>query len=463
MVGVHRSSRLALVAFIGCLMISYAERIWKSHLHGSQETGSLQVKSTNGLCDPDVDQLSGYFKIDGSVNKNYFFWFFESRDSPSTDPLIIWLTGGPGCSSILALLAENGPCTVNEDGASTTVNPFSWNSHANIMWVDQPAGVGFSYGAASDYDRNEAEVGEDMYHFVKEFLAQYPQYAAQDFYVFGESYGGHYVPAVSSRIYRGNQEGDGAPVNLKGIGIGNGLTNPLVQFEYYADMAVNNTYGVKAISDHDYLAMKAATPKCLKMIEACQSYTAACALARAYCDAVTLMPYQRSGLNVYDIRRPCGDSSLCYDFAPISKFLQLESTLAALGVSEESARWEECNNKVNGMFASDWMKSFHGNLVPMLEGGVRVLVYAGDCDYICNWMGNKAWTLALGWAGQAAFNRAEDRDWVLDGERKGVVRSAGGLTFLQVFEAGHMVPMDQPAAALALLQAFVAGGRGFEK
>ncbi|CAM9858315.1 unnamed protein product [Heterosigma akashiwo] len=145
------------------------------------------------------------------------------------------------------------------------------------------------------------------------------------------------------------------------------------------------------------------------------------------------MPYQRSGAErVRHPAPPAGLRASATTSPPISKFLQLESALARVRRLGGGARWEECNNKVNGMFASDWMKSFHGNLVPMLEGGVRVLVYAGDCDYICNWMGNKAWTLALGWAGQAAFNRAEDRDWVLDGERKGVVRSAGGLTFLQV-------------------------------
>jgi cathepsin A (carboxypeptidase C) len=122
---------------------------------------------SDGLCDDSVASKSGYYKVEGSKNLNYFYWFFESRSDPTNDPVIIWLTGGPGCSSILALFAENGPCSVNADGTSTIPNPFSWNSNANIMWVDQPAGVGFSYGDKSDYDSNEAEVADDLYHFLQ--------------------------------------------------------------------------------------------------------------------------------------------------------------------------------------------------------------------------------------------------------------------------------------------------------
>jgi hypothetical protein len=69
-----------------------------------------------------------------------FYWMFESRSDPANDPLVVWLTGGPGCSSILALFFENGPCSIHEDGQSTKPNPFGWNDRANVIWVDQPAG-----------------------------------------------------------------------------------------------------------------------------------------------------------------------------------------------------------------------------------------------------------------------------------------------------------------------------------
>jgi len=114
------------------------------------------------------------------------------------------------------------------------------------------------------------------------------------------------------------------------------------------------------------------------------------------------------------------------------------------------------------MFVQDWMRNFQTNLIPLLEDNIRVLIYAGDVDYICNWMGNKAWTIDLPWSGHQAFSSAKDAPWIYgNGVDGGLVRSApalkgtGSLTFLQVYEAGHMVPMDKPEAALSMLNSFL--------
>lgn len=115
------------------------------------------------LCgDGTATSRAGYFDLTGSTDndgsKNYFFWMFDSKHAVSTDPVVLWLTGGPGCSSVLALLSENGPCTVNPDGQGTTNNPYAWHQNATVIWLDQPAGVGFSYG--EENDGNVDMVGE---------------------------------------------------------------------------------------------------------------------------------------------------------------------------------------------------------------------------------------------------------------------------------------------------------------
>jgi len=440
-------------------------RSWSSK-KGHTVTGTLQdAPVTTGICDPNVEQLSGYFKVKSGQDKNYFFWFFESRSkTAATDPVVIWLTGGPGCSSQLALMTENGPCTPTADGQSTVNNPFSWNNNANIMWIDQPADVGYSYSPyEDDMDHNQQEVSDDMYNFLQAFFEAHGKYLPNEFYVFGESYGGHYVPAISRRVYDGNSNREGLHINLAGFGVGNGLTDPVIQYQYYAEMAMNNTYGIKCVDEGTYSDMVAHIPNCVKLATACQADASKCAIADDYCNMSETSPFYATGLNPYDIRVPCGANSLCYNMTSTETFLNLKSTRDALHVMPEVKEWVECNNVVNAGFQGDWMRDYATEIAPMLENNIRALIYAGDVDFICNWIGNKAWTRALEWSGHDAFDSAKDKDWTY-GDKKvkgGVVRSAaakagtGSLTFLQVFEAGHMVPMDQPEAALELFNGFI--------
>jgi len=173
-------------------------------------------------------------------DKHLFFWFFEKRSfsSPPQDaikdddiPLIVWLTGGPGCSSSLALLTENGPCTVNPNGEDTQYNPHSWIESAHMLWLDQPAGVGYSYGDPTD--KNEDMVSEDVYYFLQAFFQTHVEYSSNPLFIVGESYGGHYAPAIAHRVYQGNLERkvDTKVLNLKGLAVGNGLTDPLIQYQ----------------------------------------------------------------------------------------------------------------------------------------------------------------------------------------------------------------------------------------
>jgi len=429
------------------------------------------------FCDPSSSlSLSGYMDVSGSrydakgEDKHLFFWFFEKRsqeeeeeEKDDTIPLIVWLTGGPGCSSTLALLTENGPCSVDDEGTSTIVNPYSWTETAHVLWLDQPAGVGFSYGAQTDH--NEAMISEDAYYFFQSFFTQHPEYASSPLYIVGESYGGHYAPAVAHRIYVGNQalaqksSSNLLHLNLSGLGVGNGLTNPQEQYKWYPEMAYNNPYGIHAVNKLVYEAMTNAVPKCTSIIESCNKGDNRmndfyCQSAFLTCNDALTVPYQLSGLNPYDIRKKCDVKPLCYDFSNVEKFLRLQSTRDALHVKDDSSAWQSCNMGVNGKFHVDWMKDMSPLVADLLEGGIPVLIYAGDVDFICNYMGNRAWTLGLEWSEKEAFVQAEDHDW---NDGSGLARTAGGFTFLQVYEAGHMVPSDQPKVALDMIASFVNG------
>ena len=426
------------------------------------------------LCDPSSKSISGYMEVKGSKyddkgeNKHLFYWMFEKRGAADIDikedqeeiPFVVWLTGGPGCSSTLALLSENGPCSVNHDGKGTTVNPNSWTEAAHVLWLDQPAGVGFSFG--SETDSSEEMISEDAYYFLQAFFQSHPEYAKSPLYIIGESYGGHYAPAIAHRTWLGNQAGldNTIHLNLAGVGIGNGLTKPEEQYKWYPEMVYNNSHGIKVVSEEVYETMKAVVPKCTALIHKCNEGDSAlddfaCQSAFLVCNVGLTSPYQATGLNPYDIRKQCEKPPLCYDFSFIQDWLNLETTKQALNVDEtHSHHWESCNMGINLKFHTDWMKDFSGYVADLLNAGIPTLVYAGDVDFICNYLGNKAWTHGLEWSGGDDFRASDETDW--DG--KGLATQHKGLTFLQVYDAGHMVPADQPEVALEMLKVFLAGG-----
>lgn len=145
---------------------------------------------------------AGYFRLDNAINASLFYFFFESRSQAPDDPLVLWTNGGPGCASELGVFFENGPYRLNEN-MTLSINPWGWDIGANVIFIDQPVGTGFSTGgAAEDAVRSEMAVAEDVLHFLWEFLAARPEFEGRDFYVTGESYGGHYVPAIAHRIFQ---------------------------------------------------------------------------------------------------------------------------------------------------------------------------------------------------------------------------------------------------------------------
>lgn len=459
------------LAVLGCAIVGHAqlliqptaseEALTKMLKVGKEQvTVSLTIKEPK-LCDTSVKSYSGYFQTgaDASDGRKLFFWFFESRSVPASDPLLLWLTGGPGCSSMLAALAENGPCLITKNGSAVN-NPHSWTNKANVLWVDQPAGTGFSVGSNPSH-MYENIVEDQMYTFLQAFFQHFSQYRSLDFFVTGESYGGHYVPSVSHRIWQGNEEKEGLRINLKGLAVGNGMTVPAEQFKWYAEMGLNGGQieggtAPGVIDNATYQQMQSQIHPCLEKISHCTSNKtySACAEAYSFCSEAFIGPYQGTGMNVYDQRIKCEVPGLCYDFSGPTSWLNSADVQRQLGVNK---KWESCNYAVNAQFQGDWMLSYDFKLVDMLNSGVRVLIYAGDCDFICNWLGNKHWALKLQWPHGSDFNAAEDKPYMANGQKVGRIRTSHGFSFMQVFQAGHMVPMDQPEVSLQMINQFVNG------
>ncbi|PWA03217.1 hypothetical protein BB558_000627 [Smittium angustum] len=427
------------------------------------ENYQLRVKEPKLCVSNDDKTYSGYLDVDD--DKHFFFWFFEAKSKRKDAPLLLWVNGGPGCSSLLGLLMELGPCRVNEHGNDTFPNDYSWNDDAHVIFLDQPLNVGFSYGS----DRfGSFAAGEDVFAFLQLFTHLFPEYGTGKLHVFGESYGGHYVPAIAKAIVDNNEK----IVNknryessmlkqlpLESIGIGNGMVDVLEQYKYYGKMACNSSYP-PVLSQEECDKIDSYYPSCSTLINACYKYNnvLACVPPSLYCNNNMMTPYYNAGLNPYDVRVKCEGNDLCYPIiGSLTTYLNRPEVIKELG--SDINTYESCSQKVYQGFLlnGDWMKPYMREIPRLLESGIRVLVYAGDADWICNWYGNKAWVLDLPWSGKDQINEAPDLTWesynaassknVSSGEH----RTFGPFTFLRVFEAGHMVPYDQPEASLDMI------------
>lgn len=387
-----------------------------------------------------------------------FIGFFESRNDPENDPVVLWLNGGPGCSSLTGLFFELGPASIDEN-IKIIQNPHSWNSNASVIFLDQPVNVGYSYSGEAVSDTVAA--GKDVYALLTLFFKQFPEYASQDFHIAGESYAGHYIPVFASEILAHKKRN----INLQSLLIGNGLTDPLTQYEYYKPMACGEGGYPAVLDESSCRSMENALPRCLSMVESCYSSESVwtCVPASIYCNNALLAPYQRTGQNVYDVRGKCEDNTgLCYkglDY--VSQWLNKESVREALGAEVDD--YDSCNMDINRnfLFHGDWMQPYH-RLVPGLLEQLPVLIYAGDADFICNWLGNKAWADALEWPGHKEYAAATMEDLkIVDGESQGEkfgeVKSSGNFTFMRIFGAGHMVPLDQPESGIEFFNRWLQG------
>ncbi|KAK8489359.1 hypothetical protein V6N13_103439 [Hibiscus sabdariffa] len=216
-------------------------------------------------------QYSGYVTVDPEAGRALFYYFVESDHSSWTKPLVLWLNGGPGCSSMgNGAMMELGPFRVNKDGKTLHPNKYAWNKDANIIFLESPAGVGFSYSnRTSDYKLSgDLRTAQDSYTFLVNWLERFPEYKTREFFITGESYAGHYVPQLAQTILRNNKHTNQTTINLKGIAIGNAYidfettlkgavdfywTHALMSDEIYHGIASNCDYSKLSLSSKDCL------------------------------------------------------------------------------------------------------------------------------------------------------------------------------------------------------------------
>ena len=378
----------------------------------------------------------------------------------------------------------------------TQLNPYAWNEVSNLLFLSQPVGVGFSYSEelvgtinrTTGYPTNTSgKAPTGRYSVVDEFsidttdlaaigtwevlqgfLSNLPQLDPKvdikDFNLWTESYGGHYGPAFFDYFQSQNDLIEAGTLNgtklvMNTLGIGNGIISEKIQAPYYPEFAVNNTYGIKAVNDTIYDYMKLSYyigGGCSDSIDFCAESDlttvdgfVACSQATGICRSLVEGPYyDYGGRGVYDIRHPYDDPTPPGYF---EDFLNLASTQEALGVDLNYTA-DSSAFIFNGFgYTGDFVyPTFLTDLEDLLNKGVRVSIYHGDADYICNWFGGEAVSLQVNYTHAAEFRAAGYTPFMVDGIEYGEVRQYGNFSFLRIYEAGHEVPFYQPEASLAL-------------
>jgi len=388
---------------------------------------------------------TGYIGITEEPEKNkLFFWYWDSRDNKEDDPLVIWLTGGPGCSSELAITFENGPFSVDPDTMNVLKEAYSWNNNANLLFVDHPIGTGFSTADSKDLAKNATMIREYFYEFITTWLQdeRFKRFQGHPLYITGESYAGHYVPQIANRLFLSSNP----MINLQGIAIGNGWVRPSTQSLGYVQYSFDNNL----VNESDKPLVSALGNACDFMIDYPNPRLAFG--PDDVCGALSEKITVKDGkvkFNYYNIDLPCiGD--LCYDFTFLVNFFNQKSVQTAMGVDKNIA-WTTCDGPVgDALSRQDGDTDASTYLHALLEGGLRVLFYNGVLDWICNWKGTEMMLYDFNWSGQSQWNNIPYSEGPY-----GLTKTYKNLQFIRFNGAGHMVPHDQKELSVAMLNEFI--------
>ncbi|WOK95996.1 serine carboxypeptidase II-3 [Canna indica] len=403
----------------------------------------------------DFDQYGGYVTVDDVTGRALFYYFAEAVGGDSSSkPLLLWLNGGPGCSSLgFGAMEELGPFRVMSDGRTLYRNPYAWNAEANVLFLESPAGVGFSYSnTTSDYKYSgDQRTAADAYVFLLNWMEKFPEYKGRDFYIAGESYAGHYVPQLAYTILL--HKNQTSAINLKGITIGNAVINDETDtkglYEFFWTHALISDMTKDAIFKYCNFSSSA-----VKQPEECNQAA----------EEANLVFEE---LNIYNIYAPlCLSSNLTSppkkasvdDFDPctdyyVNAYLNNPEVQKALhaNTTKLNYTWSACSQVI-----PNWLDS-PSTVLPIIQqilaSGVRVWVYSGDIDGRVPVTSTRSSLNVLKFPVKTPW-----RSWKINSEVGGYTMVYNGnLTFATVRGAGHEVPSYQPARALVYINSFLQG------
>lgn len=452
---------LSLVYIPGAIASEYL----KTFDSVTQPGVKLRYVPDSGVCEttPGVHQLSGY--IDIAKNQSMWFWFFEARHNPETAPFTLWLNGGPGCSSMIGLFQENGPCQVAADGQTTIYNPYSWNNISNMIYIDQPISTGFSYG--NDTVNSTWAAAPPVWKAFQVLFEsnEFSKFKSREFILATESYGGHYGPEFVTYFDEQNaliQQGEvkGIQLIVSALMINNGWFDPLIQNKAYLDFATYAPGYGQLQNDSVLHQMSIDWSKpggCQEQEEAC--YAAGrgpqsnkiCSDADAFCINTMFVPAV-GNLDNLDLRQ---NSSALF---PPEYYLNLLANSTIMNKIGAESTYSECADPPYELFVGtgDDARTLLPELAALVNSKLKVLIWAGDTDINCNWIGGYASMKAMNWYGKETLQQTPLKNLTMNGKAVAQYINIDNFSFARIFEAGHEVPAFQPAVSLEIFRQIIA-------
>ncbi|KAF2941138.1 serine carboxypeptidase-like 13 [Oryza sativa Japonica Group] len=413
---------------------------------------------------------TGYVSVDEETGTELFYYFVESERSPSTDPVILWLTGGPLCSGFTALVFEVGPMNFvlapyNGSLPRLVNNQYSWTKIASIIFLDTPVGSGFSYARdPKGYNVGDISSSLQVVTFLKKWFNDHPSYLSNHFYVGGSSYAGKVIPLIAQYISEGIEQRQQPLIKLKGYMVGSPLTDP----KYDRNSIIPYAHGVGIISDQLYEAAVAnckgdyvnpTNEICANVLNAVDNLMSELDNGDILLDkcAGRLIPKPINGvssralLEEYSrLSEPTARPTIncfSYRFYLLNIWMNDKATRDALKIKKGTVGvWTRCNTEVFP-YARDVPSTiqYHLNLTTR---GYRALVFCGDHDLMVPFLGTQAWIRSLN------FTIIDDwRAWHLDGQAAGfTVMYDNNLTFATLKGSGHAPISYKPKQGFAMGQ-----------
>lgn len=440
------------ISFIGIIMFMPVYTYSLETLTFQEQMSQDLIRSLPGYGIPKSNQYSGYLKIKTPEKSSSMYYYLATANEESANtPLILWLNGGPGSSSFYGLFTENGPYRIQAD-LKLKENPSAWSTKYNFLIFDQPIGVGYSFPDKNYQIKNEAQTTHELYLAILAFYKKFPYLQRRKLYIAGESYAGRYIPEVADEILRQNKASNLNKIPLAGIILGDAWVNPLLQQSQDADYAYAHgliDYNGKKIVDDYY-------EECAKAI---QSEKISSKATNAKCGQMGDFIRKQSGIdlhNIHNVMRNESANTYTNEYDALANYLNQKEVKRALHVSSLES-FNLYSSFVGNALEVGEQNSVATLIPKVLEQNVAVLVLNGLNDAKdCNFMGTSLWLQSLNWQ---KFNQASQKQLInQDGEIMGYVTNYKNLTYVKVLSAGHMIPEDQPANSLEIIDRFIQHG-----